>query len=58
MDDPYSGMTRQPGFPNLWFGPVPETMHGDGRVVTCSYWIVETTRAVRCDNFTILSWPL
>lgn len=57
-DDPYQGVQREPGFPNLWFGPVPETHHGPGRVVVCSYWIEETTRTVRCDSFATLNTPL
>lgn len=59
FDDPYQGVTRQEGFDNLWFGPVPESDRGgDGTVVTCSYWIYESSRTVRCDNFGTLNLPL
>jgi hypothetical protein len=26
-DDPYMGVRREPGFDNLWFGPVPPLRH-------------------------------
>jgi hypothetical protein len=58
FDDPYLGMRREPEFDNLWFGPVPESEDGQGHVVACSYWIEESTRTVRCDNFATLSMPL
>ena len=29
-DDPYRGVRRTPGFPNLWFGAVPLTDDGLG----------------------------
>jgi hypothetical protein len=57
-DDPYQGVRRETGFPNLWFGPVPNSYDGSGHVVTCSYWIKESSRTVRCDNFGTLSLPL
>lgn len=57
-DDPYQGVRRESGFPNLWFGVVPDTDDGSGHVVVCSYWIAESTRTVRCDNFGTLSRPL
>jgi hypothetical protein len=58
FDDPYRGVRREPGFPNLWFGTIPDTDNGSGQVVTCAYWIVESTRTVRCDNFGTLSLPI
>lgn len=57
-DDPYQGMRREKGFPNLWFGTVPNTADGAGNVVVCSYWIEESRRVVRCDSFATLSQPL
>jgi hypothetical protein len=52
MDDPYDGVQRAEGFDNLWHGSIPQTFGlVPGRVVTCSYWIEENTRTVRCDNF-------
>lgn len=57
-DDPYQGVRREKGFANLWFGPVPNSRDGSGHVVICSYWIQESSRAVRCDNFGTLSLPL
>ena len=56
-DDPYQGVRREPGFPNLWYGPVPNTDDG-ATVVLCSYWIEESTRTVRCDSFATLSRPI
>lgn len=57
-DDPYVGVRREPGFENLWFGPVAGSEDGSGRVVACSYWIDETRRVVRCDSIATLSLPL
>jgi hypothetical protein len=56
-DNPYQGMRRERGFPNLWFGPVPQTEVG-GTVVVCAYWIEESTGTVRCDSFATLNLPL
>ena len=58
FDDPYSGMQRQPGFPNLWFGAIPESEHDPGQVVVCSYWVEESTRTVRCDSIATLNMPV
>lgn len=58
FDDPYLGVQREPGFANLWFGAVPESRHGDGQVVVCSYWITESTRTVQCNSFAALNLPL
>lgn len=57
-DDPYQGVRRENGFPNLWFGTVPHSGDGCGNVVTCSYWIEEVNRSVRCDSFATLSLPV
>lgn len=57
MDDPYAGVRREPGFPNLWWGPVPATEH-HGKVVVCSYWIEEASHQIVCDSFATLSWPV
>lgn len=57
-DDPYQGVRRDSGFENLWFGAVPESGHEPGNVVTCAYWIKESSRTVRCDNVGTLSLPL
>jgi hypothetical protein len=57
-DDPYKGVRRAHGFPNLWFGVVPESDDGKGQVVVCSYWIEEAARRVRCDSFATLSLPI
>ncbi len=27
FDDPYQGVRHEPGFPNLWFGRVPNSLH-------------------------------
>jgi hypothetical protein len=58
FDDPYQGVRREPGFGNLWFGPVPGTLTTLGRVVVCAYWILETDHSVRCDSFATLNLPL
>ena len=57
FDNPYTDVSREPDFPNLWFGPIPETQHS-GQVVVCSYWIVEDERLVRCDQIASLRRPL
>lgn len=57
-DDPYRGVSRASGFENLWFGPVPDSDDGVGRVVTCSYWIHEAGHRVRCNSFATLGRPL
>jgi hypothetical protein len=57
-EDPYQGVRREGGFPNLWFGQIPNSRDGCGHVVVCSYWIEESSRTVRCDNFGTLSFPL
>ena len=56
-DDPYGGMRRDRDIPNLWFGRVDGT-ESAGTVVTCSYWIFERTRVVRCDQIATLSLPI
>lgn len=56
-EDPYQGMRRAEGFENLWFGPISGT-HLGWSVVTCSYWIYETTRIVRCNDICTLDQPV
>ena len=56
FDDPYQGMRREPGFDNLWYGPVPGTLRG-GEQVTCSYMIVESGRVVYGKSIATLSLP-
>jgi hypothetical protein len=58
FEDPYAGVAREAGFPNLWFGPVPGTAHEGGKVVVCSLWINERTGTVRCDTFATLNTPV
>ena len=43
-DDPFSGVSREPGFDNLWVGPVPGTRRG-GTVVVCSYFVYGAERS-------------
>jgi hypothetical protein len=57
-DDPYAGVRREPGFENLWFGRIPRTMDDQGSMVTCSYFIFESTRIVRCNGIGRLNLPL
>lgn len=54
--NPYAGLRREPGFDNLWFGPIPDTSAA-GHVVTCTLFIDEHRHVVRFDNFTTLSRP-
>lgn len=57
--DPYRGVRREAGFPNLWFGEVPGSRrHVPGQVVVCSYWITERTQTVRCNMFGTLNLPV
>lgn len=56
-EDPYRGMRREEGHPNLWFGPIRNSQVG-WRSVTCSYWIHESTRLVRCNDICTLDLPL
>jgi hypothetical protein len=56
--DPYQDARRAGGFDNLWFSVVPESRNEHGRVVVCTYWIEDSRRTVRCDNFATLSWPV
>ena len=53
MVNPYRGMRREPGFDNLWFGPIPGTRAG-WSVVTCSYFVFERERIVRCNDICTL----
>lgn len=58
LEDPYEGLQREGGFPNLWFGRIPGSYQPlDGTVVVCSLWIVESSRSVRCDRIGTLSIP-
>ncbi|MGH4013192.1 MAG: hypothetical protein ACRDSL_04520 [Pseudonocardiaceae bacterium] len=56
-EDPYEGVEREPGFENLWYGRIPNSGDGCGNVVVCSYVIEESTRTVRCNDFTTLPYP-
>jgi hypothetical protein len=57
FDNPYTDVSREAEFPNLWFGAIPDSQHGD-RVVVCSYWVLEDERLVRCDQIASLRRPL
>ncbi|OLB75965.1 MAG: hypothetical protein AUI14_19955 [Actinobacteria bacterium 13_2_20CM_2_71_6] len=54
-EDPYQGVRREGGHPNLWYGVVPYSGDGAASVVVCGYWIEESTRTVRCDSFAKLT---
>jgi hypothetical protein len=56
-DDPYQGVRRERGFPNLWYGAVPNSSRG-GEAVQCAYFIEEREHLVRCDSFATLSEPI
>ncbi|WP_306207365.1 hypothetical protein [Actinoplanes sp. RD1] len=55
-EDPYLNARREPGFPNLWYLPIPDSYH-DGAVVGCSFEIYEQSHEVICRGFGTLSWP-
>ncbi|MGH3975205.1 MAG: hypothetical protein ACRDS9_18025, partial [Pseudonocardiaceae bacterium] len=55
-DDPYQGVRRERDLPNLWFGRVPNSYHGSGQVVICSYWIEEFSHTVRCGGRVSSRW--
>lgn len=44
-------MRRESGFDNLWWGKVPGTADNLGRVVTCSYFIYESSSTIQCATF-------
>lgn len=58
FEDPYDGVVREPGFPNLWYGAIPGSLHQTEYVVVCAYWIYEGTRTVVCESFASLSLPV
>jgi hypothetical protein len=49
--NPYAGVRREPGFDNLWWGKIPGSVDGRGRVVTCSYFVNESDGTVQCAMF-------
>jgi hypothetical protein len=57
-DDPYQGVKRERGFDNLWYGVVPDSLHGDNMIVLCSYCVYESRHAVRRDQIATLSYPV
>jgi len=57
-EDPYQGVRREGGHPNLWVGRIPNSRDGFGHVVVCSYWIKESSRTVSCNLVSTLSLPL
>jgi hypothetical protein len=56
-DDPYQGVRREAGFPNLWRTAVPSSQR-DGTAVYCAYWIKERDRMVVCENIATLHLPI
>ncbi|MEV5819381.1 hypothetical protein AB0L22_09410 [Micromonospora haikouensis] len=57
FEDPYQGVRREPGFPNLWWGQVPLSLR-DETVVVCSYFVHEHQRTVACNSIATLSLPI
>lgn len=57
-ENPFAGVNYEPGFDNYLFGAIPNTMDGDGRVVTCAYWVHRDDHVVRCDMISTASWPV
>ena len=58
LEDPYQGVSREGRFPNLWFGEVPGSEHGNYEGVACSYWIREQDKVVRIDSIATLPRPI
>lgn len=58
IEDPYRDADRAEGFENLWYAVVPDSVDVRGRVAVCSYWIHESRRALVCDSFAVLAWPI
>ena len=56
-DDPYVGVSREPGLENLWFGEVPRTRHPPDGAVACSYWIYAKRHTVTCNSIATLTLP-
>ncbi|REF00286.1 hypothetical protein [Thermomonospora umbrina] len=50
-EDPFRDAKRVARMPNYWHARIPASRHGDGLIVTCSYWIDVKTRTVTCDLF-------
>ncbi len=55
--DPYAGVRRWSGAPNLWHGEVPGSRTGDFRAVHVNYVIEEQTHTVRCRGLATLDLP-
>lgn len=56
-EDPYRGVRRESGFPNLWYGVVPHSRR-DATAVLCSYWVVESDHLIRCESIATLGLPI
>ena len=56
-EDPYLGVRRERGFPNLWYGTVPFSRHGNDLAVMVVYWIKEHEHTVQCESVTTLGLP-
>jgi len=49
-DDPYTGVIREPGSANLWYGRIPGTRDADRTIVVCSYYVFDSVKIVRCNR--------
>ena len=58
MDDPYLDVRRDGQIENLWYGPIAGTVSDDGYVAVGSYFIFESSKLVRCNSFSTLSFPV
>lgn len=45
------------GFADLRYGVVPNTWHGGGYMVTCSYWVAPRAMRIRCGSLATLIDP-
>lgn len=56
-ENPYQGARREREFPNLWYATVPNSHHGNGMAVLCSYWISERDHEITCESIATLGLP-
>lgn len=56
-ETPYLDVSREPNFENLWYGRIPGSLHGDGLVATCSYFIKELDHKLVCSSIASLRLP-
>lgn len=56
--DPFDGAYPVAGMGDrLYYGVIPGTLNADGRVVTCTFWVLREDGIVRCSYISTVSWP-